>query len=180
MIRNNFRQVGKTIKQRGFTLMEVAFGMVVALMMITVFAAVFPLAVSSSKFTNNYAQASTLVQHKIDQLHQASWAGITDDSTGAAKIQTNLNGMVDSGSCSSSFPVTCTFTDIDNLVNNNGNTGYFPAGSTGTIQISPDTSSASIPSMSVFDVVVTVSWTSAGVSSGSFRSAAKMIEMTHE
>lgn len=166
--------------QSGFTILEVALGLVIAVMMICVFCAVFPMAVASSKFTNNYAQADMIVQQKIDELHMCSWSGVTNNAAGATLLQTNMNGLIDSGSCNNAFPMTCSFTDTDNLVNNGTNTGYFPAGSTGTITISPDTSSSSIPSMSVFDVVVTVTWTSAGVSAGSFTSAAKMIEMTHE
>src|SRR5665213_2233888 len=125
-------------RQQGFTLMEVTLGMVIAVMMITVFAAVFPLAVAASKYSNNYGQASMLVQHKIDQLHMVSWSGISNNSSGLAQVQTNLNGMVDSGSCSSSFPMTCNFTNTDNLVNNGSNVGYFPIGSSGTLLVSPD------------------------------------------
>ena len=48
--------------------------MTVFMMMTLVFAAVFPVALRGAQFSNNYAQAALLAQHKIDQLRAAGFS----------------------------------------------------------------------------------------------------------
>ncbi len=167
--------------QRGFTMMEVVFAMVIFLMMVLVFAAVFPLAVTASKYSNNYNQAVMIAQHKVDQIRQLGGSALT---LTAANL-TNL-GIVNSGSCAadSNSGFACTFTNTDNIadIQTAGvvtSVGYFPYGSTATLTIDPDLSSG-VPSGAVQNVIVTVAWSGGGMSSGTYTAATKLVEEAHQ
>ena len=73
-------------RQRGFTIMEVVLAMTVFLMMVLMFAAAFPLTVRAAQFSSNYAQATQLAQHKIDQLRAAGYGSLN----GAALAGTGI------------------------------------------------------------------------------------------
>ena len=145
-------------RQRGFTIMEVVLAMTVFLMMVLMFAAAFPLTVRAAQFSSNYAQATQIAQHKMDQLRAVGYGSLN----GAALAGT---GIIDSATAvanptgSPSGSTSYSFTASDNL------TAYFAAGSGGTVTISPDTNSGSSP---VLDVTVLVSWTGGSVSSGNY------------
>ena len=149
-------------RRRGFTIMEVVLAMTVFLMMTIMFAAAFPLTVRAAQFSSNYAQATQLAQHKIDQLRAVGYGSLN----GAALAGT---GIIDSATAvanpagSPSGSTSYSFTAADNL------TAYFPAGSTGTVTISPDTNSGS---STVLDVTVLLTWTGGSVSSGNYSTAA--------
>lgn len=165
----------------GFTLVEVGMALVVFMMMTLVFAAIFPIAVRGSKMSDNYAQGAQIVQHKIDQMRTAGFAKLTYSGlTGA--------GIIDPmASPPATLPATYHFENIDNLVTNNGNTGYFPPGSTGTITIQDYATyaaskgvSSGLPTVGAVDyVTVTVNWVGGGVPSGTYSASAMIIEMRH-
>ena len=153
-------------RQRGFTIMEVVLAMTVFLMMTLMFAAAFPLTVRAAQSSSNYAQATQVAQHKIDQLRAAGYGslngaalaglGIIDSATAV----TNPAGLP-AGSTSYSF------TTVDNLVGTAASplSGYFAPGSTGTVTISPDSNSGS---GTVLDVSVLISWTGGSGASGNY------------
>ena len=149
-------------RRRGFTIMEVVLAMTVFLMMVLMFAAAFPLTVRAAQFSSNYAQATQLAQHKIDQLRAAGYGSLN----GAALVGT---GIIDSAATvanpagSPTGSKSYSFTAADNL------TAYFPAGSTGTVTISPDANSGS---STVLDVTVLLTWTAGNVSSGNYSASA--------
>ena len=59
---------------RGFTLIELAIAMFVFGMILILFGAIFPVATRAGHTGGNYAQATFLAQHKIDQLRNAGAA----------------------------------------------------------------------------------------------------------
>ncbi len=60
-------------QRHGFTIAEVMLSLTVFTMMTLMFAAVFPMAVRGSMYSSNYAQATMLAQHKMDQLRSAGY-----------------------------------------------------------------------------------------------------------
>lgn len=147
------RPLGRPKSQEGFTLIEVVIAMIIFLMMVLMFAAVFPLAVRGAIFSNNYAQAVALCQHKMDQLRDEGWNkmdytdlnndGIVD--TAAAGNQNIANGL--------------SFATTDNLG------GFYPAGCTGTFKVATD---GNVASNTVDDVQVTITWTTASGARSSY------------
>lgn len=134
----------------GFTMVEVMISMMVFTMMIMIFAAVFPFALRTAEFSNNYSQAALLAQHKIDQLQTAGYTRLD---------YADLNGLgiIDSAAATSPY----SFTSVDNLVGGTGGTGFFPAGSTGTLSIVDyHTLNSSVPAGKMDYVTVTITWTS--------------------
>jgi expansin (peptidoglycan-binding protein) len=127
--------------------------MIIFLMMIIMFAAVFPLAVRGAIFSNNYAQAVALCQHKMDQLRDAGWNkmdytdlngdGVVD--TAAAGNQNIANGL--------------SFVTTDNLAS------FYPAGCTGTLKVTTD---ANVAANTVDDVKITMTWTTGNGGSSSY------------
>ena len=151
--------------RRGFTLLEVMLSMFVFLMMTLMFAAVFPFASRSTKFSGNYAQAALIAQHKIDQLRAA----------GASKLDyTDLSGLgiIDAAPVTGPF----SFTATDNIahytldVSNNpvgDDKGFYPYGSTGTVTIADyNTVNSSVPAGKIYVVTVMIKWRGASIASG--------------
>lgn len=176
---NNTRP--RRARRSGFTLIEVALSLVVFLMMTLVFAAVFPMAVRAAKFSNNYSQAAMLAQHKIDQLRAA----------GISKLDyadLSSQGIVDTMTTPpSSLPATYTFTTVDNIASTGTTTGYFPTGSTGTLTVrdynayvTGQGSACSVPAGVMDYVTVTLNWSGAGVSTGTYSLSAIIIRMPHQ
>lgn len=170
----------RRVRSRGFTLIEVCLALIVFLMMTLVFAAVFPVALSAAKTSDNYAQAAQIAQHKIDQMRAVGYSGL------------NYNGLLSSALID---PVpsppgqtqTYHFENIDNLISNGGNTGYFPPGSTGTITVRDYAAYAASqnaggylpPAGTVDYVTVTLTWTGAGTQSGTYSASAMIVQMKH-
>jgi len=188
------RPFGPKNRKAGFTLIEVIFALTIFLAMLVVFGAVFPIAITSSKFSNNYSQAAELCAHKLDQLRDQSWSYTsstfvpTAGSNNVSTVLTTNNSIADPGSCvvdpntsdpNHSSGIQCSFVDTDNIANNGTNIGYFPTGTTATITIDPD-SVATVPNQppaySVYTATVKIAWTGGGVSSGSYSCTAKLVE----
>lgn len=166
--------------EHGFTLMEVMLAMVVFLMMSLMFAAVFPVAVRAGKLSSNYAQATQIAQHKIDQLRAAGVGKLGYSSLNAAQIVDPM------ASPPAGLPATYTFTTVDGLASNGTNNGYFPPGSGGTITIRDynayltSLGAASPVPAGVMDyVTINIQWSGGGVSSGSYTTSALIIKMKH-
>ena len=166
----------------GFTLVEVAFSLLIFLMMILVFGAVFPGIVKTSTFSNNYQQATLIAQHKIDQVRKISFSGL-DMTTPAGKsaivAELASQGLIDNGTCSqigSGNSVTCSFATVDGVVTSGTVNGYFPAGSTATVSVQPDVYAMN---GTVFNIIVSLVWTGSSVSSGGYTAVAKTIELVH-
>ena len=171
------RTAGSNNRHSGFTLIEVVFALAIFLAMVIVFAAVFPIAVTASRFSNNYSQAAELAQHKIDELRGLPWSGFSSANF-ISNGESNLlsNNVIDAGTCTTiGSGFTCNFTNIDNIANNGSNIGYFPAGSVATVSVTPDTNDGAF-SYVVYTATVTISWSGGGVSSGSYSTAAKLVE----
>lgn len=167
------QKANRRSKQQGFSLAELAIAMFVFGMMTLIFAAAFPIATRGAHVSGNYAQASLLAQHKIDQLRAAGFDRLdTTDLTTLNMVDTT-NAPV---SNPAGFPAGSTqysFTDIDNLVNDaQGNKGYFPTGSTGKVTIGPISGTGwTIPGATqAKQVTVTIAWSGAGQSQGTFTS----------
>jgi Tfp pilus assembly protein PilV len=143
---------------RGFTIIEVTISMMVFLMMILVFAAVFPFAVRTAQFSNNYSQAALIAQHKIDQLHSAGYSRL------------NYNALSGLGIIDSSNSAPYSFAGVDHLVNGNGNSGFFGPGSTATITIQDyNLVNSAIPAGQMDYVTVIVRWVTPNMPAGTYK-----------
>ena len=165
----------------GFTLIEVSLALIVFLMMTLMFAAVFPIAVRAAQFSNNYSQAAQIAQRKIDQLRGAGYDKLNYDALqtlGIVDTQTNPP---------TAYPLVLPFTSVENLVRTSAGTGFFAAGSTGTITINdyhndstdgaPATNTAA---GNMMYVKVNISWQGGGLSPGSYTTSAILIRMVHK
>jgi type II secretory pathway pseudopilin PulG len=151
------RPRGKQSRQ-AFTLVEVTLSLIVFMMMILVFAAVFPFAVRTAQFSNDYAQASLLAQHKIDELLAAGYNRM--DFTDLSGL-----GIIDAATNTSPY----TFTGVDNLDGGGAATGYFRPGSSGTITIVDfNTVNASIQPGKMDYATIKLTWTSVTGSTSSY------------
>jgi prepilin-type N-terminal cleavage/methylation domain-containing protein len=148
----------------GFTLIEVTMSMIIFLMMIMMFAAVFPFAVRTAQFSNNYAQAALLAQHKIDELHAAGYARMDYNDL------SNL-GIIDSAPVVSPY----SFTGVDGLVGNGTTQGFFPTGSTGVIKVVDyNAVNAAAPVGQMDYVTVSLTWTTSYGKPGSYSASVVM------
>ena len=146
------------------------FGMIVILL-----GATFPAATRAGHAGGNYAEASLLAQHKIDQfrnLGSANLAGASLVSQGV--IDTNADGTPMIVANPAGLPagmVSYSFTLTDNLVDNTKNgvfyPGYFPAGSTGIVSVgdyhdlataAPVGTNIVVPTTVLKSVTITIIW----------------------
>ena len=161
----------------GFTIAEVALAMIVFAMMVMMFAAVFPMAVRGAQYSDNYAQAAMVAQHKMDQIRLAGYSRLlvtNAEGTPLTKMQ-NL-AIIDkpqpTGYPSTSNNVTTySFSSTDGLVSSSTVQGFFPPGSTGTITVSDYGKlypASGVPQGTLAYVTVKIAWTGGGVSKGSY------------
>jgi len=152
--------------------------LVVLAMMTLMFGAVFPTTIRAASEGNNYSQAALLAQRKVDQIRQAQYGSLIDNTNGTALTKMSRLGVVDAAQNSDG---TYSFTTIDHMT---GPGGFFPNGSTGTIKIG-DYSADPSPSNSgllplagqVASVTITITWT--GTVPGSYTVSALIPSMTH-
>lgn len=167
----------RRIRSQGFTLIEVALALIVFLMMTLVFAAVFPMALSAAKTSDNYSQAAQIAQHKIDQMRAAGFGSLSYAGLTGASI---IDSIPPTGPTA-----IYHFEGVDNLVSNGANNGYFPPGSTGTITIqdynayatAKGVSSGLPPAGAVDYVTVTLTWTGGGVHGGTYSASAMIAQI---
>jgi prepilin-type N-terminal cleavage/methylation domain-containing protein len=114
----------------GFSLVEVLVAMTLFSIATLVFAALFPAAARTSRMNNNYAQAVSLAQHKIDQLRAVGYgrlnytdllaAGIIDASPVTSPYRFDQQSVADTAddlanffpSDTSSIAITDEATDL--------------------------------------------------------------------
>jgi type II secretory pathway pseudopilin PulG len=162
-------------------LIEVTLSLIIFLMMTLVFAAVFPLALGQAKSSDDYAQATQIAQHKIDQMRAAGYTNLSYASLYSASIIDSMS------SPPSGLPATYSFTNVDNLVNNGTNVGYFPPGSTGKITVqdyaayaaSKGVTSGLPPANAVDYVTVTLKWSGGGRPGGTYTVSTMIGQMKH-
>jgi len=138
---------------------EIALAIMIFALMTLMFAAVFPMAVRGAQYSSNYAQATLLAQHKMDQLRSA---GYTKAMTPSTLVSLNI---IDSTTPNADG--SYSFTSVDNLVSSGSVVGYFPPGSQGTVTITNYTN-GSVPAGTMAFVKVKINWIGGGVSSGSY------------
>lgn len=148
------RPLGRPKSQKGFTLIEVVIAMIIFLMMVLMFAAVFPLAVRGAIFSNNYAQAVALCQHKMDQLRGETWNKM--DYT-----DLNNDGVVDAAAAGNqNIANGLYFTTTDNLA------GFYPTGCSGKLTVTTDNN---VASGTVEDVVIQINWITGNGANSSYK-----------
>jgi len=163
-----YQKTNKRNNGRGFTLAEVVLALMVFLMMTLMFAAVFPIAIRAAHYSNDYAQAALLAQHKVDQLRSAGIDKLNfSDLTGLGIVDQNPDATGPS----------YTFTGVDNL------DSFFPNGTTGVISVTDYSTLSHVsnppPAGTVYVVTVTLTWPGSGTVSGSYSTSAMMISMVH-
>ena len=173
------------IKPRGFSLLEVMVALMVFMMMTLMFGAVFPTTIRSTQYSSNYAQASLLAQHKIDQLRSAGYGNL-------AHANLIKLGVIDPSNPqpAATGPYSYTFTAVDHLVDSGTTPGFFPAGSTGTITIVKDPNApldpfapvnpAFTPGSSIVRATVAIRWPSKGGKISSYSATTVLIQMSHQ
>jgi type II secretory pathway pseudopilin PulG len=159
-----YRNTRQTVGQRGFTLVEVGLSLGIFSMMLLMFGAIFPLALRASQMSNDYMQAETLVQQKLDDARQAGYSNL--NTTGLQGAQVIDNPQPSGYPSTSGTSTTYSFTSADNLAN------YFPAGVVGTLTVTPD---ANAPSGTAYDVSANIAWSGEGNLSRSFSATTKII-----
>ena len=160
--------------ERGFSLVEVALALIILTMMGVMFGAVFPMATRGAQYGSNYAQATQIAQHKMDQLRSAQYTRVVS--------QTSLAGLaIIDNPQPSGYPMNVnggaaySFTTVDGLVSSGAAQGYFAPGSTGIITVCDYAAlhpSSGIAAGKMAYVTVTLSWTGGGVSDGSYSTSA--------
>ncbi len=147
--------------QRGFTIAEIALSLIVFAMMAMMFGAVFPMAVRGAQYGSNYAQATLVAQHKMDQLRSAGYNKVVLPNT---LVSLNIiDSTIANGDGSFNFAAA------DNLTSTGAVQGYFPVGSTGTVAITDyHATDANVPAGKIALIKVKVAWSGGGVSTGSY------------
>ena len=131
--------------------------------MTLIFAALAPACLMAARAAGDYATASNIAQHKIEQLRASGFANL---NVGGLQGLNVIDATQPSGypqSNPSGFPSGSTaysFTSSDNLAS------AFPSGATGIITVAPDQNA---PSSMAYDITVAISWTSANGNSGNSR-----------
>ncbi len=134
---------------RGFTLAEVGLATAILLLMGILFSAAVPSVLRAPQFSNNYAQAGELAQHKIDQLRASGYNALSQP------VQLQGLGIINGVNPDKSYD----FTVSDSLGS------YFPNGSTGTVALVADPNA---PAHTVVDVTITINWTGNATHAGTY------------
>ena len=186
------RRLGRKLRsQRAFTLVEVVLSLIVLGMMIIVVAACCPMILRQSSSSNYYAEAAMIAEHKIDQIRAVGFSTATiGQGTGTwigaagqdVSYAANLiaDDIIDPGQTAGPY----TFTTIDNLVGTGGTPGFFPAGTVGTVSITPDTNSPQCTTSprsacDIVDITVKITFPSMAVGkTNTYTAVGKMVSST--
>ena len=128
-------------KKQGFTLVEAAIAMMIVAAAAGVFFALMPMSFKTGKMVGSYQQASSLLQHKVDQMRGVGYGRLTYDELRDA-------GIIDSSPSSQPY----SFKSVDGL-----NSIYSVP--TATIRITDY-------STSIKRVTVTLVWTGSSMQQG--------------
>ncbi len=128
-------------KKGGFTLVEAMVAMIIIASAAGVFFALMPMSFKTGKMVGSYQQASSLLQHKVDQMRGVGYGRLTYAELRDA-------GIIDASPSSQPF----SFKNVDGL-----STLY--ASPTATIQVTDFTES-------IKRVTVTLVWTGSAMQQG--------------
>jgi hypothetical protein len=128
-------------KRAGLSFIEVFFAIFMVVTAALMFSGLVPLAVKSEKMMGSYQQATSILQHKIDQLRGVGWGRLTFAELSDA-------GIIDATPTASPY----SFKTVDNL-----NSYYRSA--TGTITVTDF-------STTIRQVTVTLVWTGSNARQG--------------
>jgi len=130
--------------RRGFSLIEVLFGIFMVSLCATVLAATMPTANQSRAKANNSTKAISLAQKQIETIRSAGYASITPERLEAL-------GLIDSRVSVSAN--TFSFTNVDNGIFDNPST-VLPSG-IGTVRIRQD-------ALELREVLIILTWQEKG------------------
>lgn len=101
---------------RAFTIMEVVLSLLIVLFMVVMVAAVVPSSLRTSRYSTDFSQAASLVQHKINQLQDAGYNGMNAPNLGGHGLAI-IDGSPNSPATNplGDQSVTFEFTDRDKL-----------------------------------------------------------------
>lgn len=182
----NIRRVSappRPARRTAFTLVEIAIALFVFGMMVVLFGAIFPISTRAGHTGGNYAEASFLAQHKIDQIRNLGFAKLDGlHLAGQGVVDTNSDGTPVTVPNPAGLPantVSYSFTLADNLVNNTKSgifyPGFFPAGGTGIVSIgdyhdlaaaAPHGTNITVPATVLKCVTVTITWAGSNQGNG--------------
>ncbi len=128
-------------RRPGYTLVEVMISIGLLAMAATMFTAMMPMAFRGAQMTGNYQQASSLIQHKIDELRAVGYGRLTYSELQAA-------GIIDASPTTAPF----SFAGVDSL-----NSIFVSA--TGTISLADFDANTK-------QVTVTLTWNGSPVKQG--------------
>ena len=99
-----------------FSIVEVVLSLVVLMFMVLLVAAVLPISLRNARYNADFSQATSLVQHKLNQLQDAGYANMTGPllgSTGLSIVDGSPNTPASNGLGAAS--ATFEFTERDHL-----------------------------------------------------------------
>lgn len=100
----------------GFTMIEVVFAMFILMLMALMFAVVVPTSARSTRYASDYAQASSVVMHKLNQVQDAGYANMDGPGlggSGALIVDGSPSTPANNDNGDQTF--TAEFTDRDKL-----------------------------------------------------------------
>jgi prepilin-type N-terminal cleavage/methylation domain-containing protein len=125
----------------GYTLIEVIVGLFLVSLGALMFSAMLPMAAKGGRMVGNYQQASSLVQHKIDECRSVGYGRLT-----YSELQTA--GIIDASPTSSPY----SFAGVDSLAS------IYPS-ATGTLTVTDF-------STTIRQVTVTLTWSGSALKQG--------------
>jgi type II secretory pathway pseudopilin PulG len=148
--------------RKHFTLIEVMFALIILAAMAVMFGVIMPVAGRNTRYAADYAQASSLVMHKINQIQEAGFDNMDAPGFTAAGITDTISLPTNNDTGAQQF--TAEFTTIDNLAQFFNDKAGAPANSTdkphGYIYIAPYSASLlAVPgTYSLIRATVMVQW----------------------
>lgn len=140
-------QLTKNKRSSGFTLIEIMIALVIFSFLILVFAATVPVATRTTSLNAQYAKATSLCQHKLDQMRAISYGRIINTGTSQPNYAELLNaGIIDTTPNTAPFHFT-NADEVDDIL---------PQATT-SIAIQDDT-----PMTNTCTVTVTITWKAVG------------------
>ena len=166
-----YRKHDATPRKRAFSIIEVVLSLIVLMFMVILVAAVIPTSLRNTRYSADFSQAASLVQHKINQFQDAGYSNMSAPSLGQSGLKlvdgtpstpaTNARGAA-SG--------TFEFTDTDKLwqyfnggMDSSGNQLTGATTPQGYIYIAPYTPSAYINTAGATEyglvrITITIQW----------------------
>lgn len=111
-----YRKHGATPTKRAFSIIEVVLSLIVLMFMVILVAAVIPTSLRNTRYSADFSQAASLVQHKINQFQDAGYFAINGPTLGQNGLEI-VDGTPGSpaNNLHGSQSATFEFTDTDKL-----------------------------------------------------------------